>query len=311
MLGVPTEIVSEATLLIETDQGVVCWVVKEGLSMIGGMHRNFQAIIINPETGKTLAKVPLANKMAITDQIKPMLVGDQVLVFNPKTFDLDFYHPYTGVITESLYTYLETQPEFSKGIGKIAPAGFHENILFKVTTKDNQDYWFSPYDKKISKKNNELLRQKTQEVFVWTIRRESNVEFPVLSKVMTIPYNSNPGFRVGSAGEEILRLDIPFIQPKIIYGNQDFFIVFHQSEVGKDAKPVLTAFDKQGKVIWKNKKLQSKALVETRFEGRKPDIKAAIYHQNTIFIHSQAEEEAILGIDMKNGEIISVYKLLY
>ena len=60
MFGVPTEIVADATLLIETDQGVVCWVVKKGLSMFGGMHQNFQANIISLSNGKNHHKNPLS-----------------------------------------------------------------------------------------------------------------------------------------------------------------------------------------------------------------------------------------------------------
>ena len=139
------------------------------------------------------------------------------------------------------------------------------------------------------------------------IERDFNKEYPTLKKILSTPHHPNPGFRADHHGEEISRLDISLIQPEIIFGNQDFCIIFHQSEVGKGAKPVLTAFDKQGKILWKNEKLKSKALVETRFEGREPDIKAAIYHKNTVFIISRAEEEAILGIDAKSGEVISEY----
>ena len=103
--------------------------------------------------------------MSIIDNIRPVLVDGQVLVYNPKTFALNLYHPYTGKLAENLYTYLEKQPELSKGIGKIEPAGFGGYSFFKITTKDNQNYWFSPYDKSLSSENNNLQEEKNQSVF--------------------------------------------------------------------------------------------------------------------------------------------------
>ncbi|WP_045114307.1 tetratricopeptide repeat protein, partial [Microscilla marina] len=253
LFGVPqhNRVQTKATKVVATKDGFVSWVLEEGIVMKGGMSHTYTARIIGHPSGSKLATITIAEGVKITSRLELMRVKDQILVFNADQMILELRDARTGKVTEDLMETIEATPELVKGVGTIAKEGY----WFKVTSSTNQVYYYSPYFKTLVTRPDSNLRI---EEYLWWTQKTGNATRLSLVKTKISPLRYNTEKKKQTSGinprttQQIGQSTQSYIKAKLVYGNEYFCIILHNDKVGKDARQILTAIDRNGEVMWEN-----------------------------------------------------------
>lgn len=306
IFGVPqrTTVMPQQTKLIATNKGLVCWIVEQGLIIgNGGMSHTYTAKIVNPATGRRLARVKIAKGLKITSSIKLLKLKDQVLVFNREQAMLELRDAYTGKMVEDLKKTLSALPELIKGIGIIEQNGY----WFKITSEDDRVYYYSPYFKKLVKR---IDGHRSIEDYIWVTKRQGHSVRFSLMKTLVSPKKFNTEKKkqsYSSGGKLVGQSKRKFINAAFLYGNQYFCVILHDSGIGKNAKKMLTAIDRNGKVMWEN--LQPKSVILSKGEyTNHVAVWQSVTHDNIVAIHAKGGKNGIVGIDTKTGKVAWEYE---
>lgn len=305
LFGVPqnTQTQTQGIKVVATPDGLVTWVLQQGIVMTGGMTHTYTAQIIGHPKGNTLATVTLAEGVSITSHLELTRVKDQVLVFNADQMILELRDARTGEVTENLIQTLEAMPELVKGVGTIAK----KRHWIKVTSGSGETYYYSPYFRQLVKHRDS---KPTIDDYLWLTKEQgqSTRLSLVKTKVNQGNYNTEQKKQARNVSsrysQTIGQSSTSYLNAQFVFGNEYFCIIFHDNKVGKNSQRILTAIDRNGQVMWENMQPQSEVLTYKGKYSKLVRVPQSAYHNNVVAAYIQADKKGVIGIDTKTGKIL-------
>jgi hypothetical protein len=311
-------------------KGAVVWLVTyTQKSTSKGFSRDYTLQINDFESGKNLQTLTLAKDIDFMERVGSNFkqYGDKMYSFDEKTAQIEARDIYTGKVVENNETLSQSFPELSKGIGSVKQtAGW-----FEIITKDGQKYWYAPTINFLASdaQKDAATRNRSDQTKVYDVfftDDTANRKVYIVSRQVS-PFNLNyDNYSHSQESKEaniLARLertqrfgnqlvgkitDRTFTNAKLLYSAQDYILIWHESEVSPNAKPLLTCISPQGKILWFSenpnsllikelRNLHPNSLNPTRFENQLCMAWTYVKVGNKTFPFA-------LNIDLKTGKII-------
>ncbi len=319
------------------DRGPVYWLFTQKNDISGGAKewsKNYYLTLINPLTGDQNKTITLLEGGDYynnpRESVDIVYLGGKVYEIDEKNAKFIARDIYSGEIVEDNARLSQRFPALSAGIGKLEV----HNGWFELVTTTGEKYWYAPSmnffgsdTEKLEVNGNYNTKKGWRNVNQWVFT-EGDVKKLYLINNQVSPYqmmfSSHQNnyeeneemlqlrYRAGHTGYRGIR-QIPnrtFISPKMIYASSALAVILHASEVGANAKPLLTCLDSLGNLRWYND-APTATIFASRGEGTSSfggNIEV-YYHADKIVINNSSVYVAgdyqryACELDLKTGRI--------
>ncbi len=296
--------------------------------------KDYYLSLINPLTGesnKTLTLLEGGDYWAnARESVEIAYLGGKVYEIDEKSAKFVARDMYSGEIVDDNARLGQRFPALSAGIGKLELF----NGWFEIVTTTGEKYWYAPTinffgsDTEKLEVNGDYNTKKGWRLVNQWVFTEGDIKKLYLINNRVSPYQIMFSSHQQSyeQNEDMLKLrygaghttyrgirQIPnrtFISPKMIYASSALAVILHASEVGANAKPLLTCVDSLGNLRWYND-APTAAIFANREDGAiNFSGNLEVYHHNdkivinNHYVYTGANyERYACELDLKTGRI--------
>lgn len=311
------------------EDGAVFWSFEyEQRHETNRLVRDFFVRIINPKNGKEVKKIYFEKAAKITNYYwrNVELINGLFYNYNSQNKTFEARDIQSGEVKLNPEILAQKHPELKIGIGEVNKS----QDIYKLTLKNADVYWFSPYDNTVvddkvyQQQKREQYKQR-ETIYQWHHAEEGQKKrFYLFRKEERKRVRSqwqrrhgrkiNPerGFNYRLLGQLISSAESPwFINAEILYGDENICVIWHQDEIGANASNIISAIDKNGKLIWQNQD-NSKYLLKY-LQKSEVDRAESIRSNEELVVHfpylriEDKNYRIAVGINLKNGKILWEY----
>ncbi|TAE75371.1 MAG: hypothetical protein EAZ85_02730 [Bacteroidetes bacterium] len=266
-----------AELLVNGAKGYVFWFIyyiQERKD--NNFVRSYYVDIIDVPSGNKRKKLMLAENLALTQNPfkEWIFMGNKLYTYLEAKKDVIGFDIYSGEIVDNKAILQNRFAELSEGIG-ILEFSHHSKYWLKIVLRSGKEFRYSPYfnkfyseqkAKSIEKdyRNKEEYQIKSNWGIIEGEEMAKNIVFfqEKLSPFYFYGYRNDlinlREERLKSPNYiQVKKSENKFLSPKLLFGDENFALIYHLTEIGEDEKSILACVDaKTGKTKWEIKDLK-------------------------------------------------------